>query len=215
MVHTPRPMTQLSEAQLVDAVQSGDQTALGRLLQAQQDRLYNVCLRMLGNRDDAAEIAQDAMVKIVEHIGQFKGQSAISTWTTRIAMNLCLSHLRKRKLRKTVSLDGSDGQDGHDDQCNALRHHMADQAEPGPAQRVQQKEMIQMLHQAMGMLDDDYRAILVLRDIDQMDYQQIADVLTLASGTVKSRLFRARLALRKQVMSLCNEPDTTQPFKLG
>ncbi len=208
-------MTQLAEAQLVDAVQHGDSGALGQLLETHQHRIYNVCLRMVSNRDDAAEVAQDAMLKIIEHIGDFKGQSAISTWMIRIAMNLSLSHLRKRRVRKTVSLDADNGRFGGDpggdgDQSTALRHRMADQREPGPEQRVQQDEMIGLLHLALGRLDDDFRAVLVLRDIEQLNYHRIAEVLAIPAGTVKSRLFRARLALREQMMKLCPDQDKRQ-----
>ena len=195
-----------TEAQLVTAVRRGDHAALGRLLELHQHRLYNVCLRMVGHRDDAAELTQDAMLKIIEHIGDFKGHSALGTWMIRIAMNLSLSHLRKRKLRRTTSLDADNGRyvpagDGGT-QAAPLRDRLAGSREPDPSQHVQQREMVARLHQALGRLDDDFRAVLVLRDIDQMDYRQIAEVLGVAVGTVKSRLFRARLALRQQMNEL-------------
>jgi len=191
-------MVVLDEAQLVEAVARGDQTALGDLLDAYQQRIYNVCLRMLGNRDDAAEVSQEAMLRIIQHIGQFKGQSRLSTWIIRIAMNLSVSRLRKRKVRQTVSLDAVD-----DDQSTALRDQLADEAEPGPESSVQEKEMLAHLHTALGLVDEQFRSVLVLRDIEQMDYRQIAEVLSVPTGTVKSRLFRARLALRRQLQKLC------------
>ena len=103
-------MSSISDQQrLADQARHGDQGALGQLLQNHQHRLYNVVLRMVGHRDDAADVTQEAMFKIVEHIGDFRGQSDISTWMTRIAMNLCFSLLRKRRLRRTTSLDASGG----------------------------------------------------------------------------------------------------------
>src|SRR5690606_18593407 len=121
--------------------------------------------RMVGNRDDAAEVSQEAMLKIVQHIGDYNGKSAISTWMIRIAMNLSISLLRKRKLRQTASLDNNgDGQNPESDPLPALRRRVADQRELSPELRVEQDEMIERLREAMAQLDDDFRAVLVLRD---------------------------------------------------
>lgn len=194
-----------TDPNLVDAVARGDQAALGKLLEFYQGPIYNTCLRMLGNRDDAAEVTQEAMLKIIEHVHDFHGHSDISTWMIRIAMNLAISHLRKRKLRQAASLDGSMQAD---DQTTALRRELADHREPPPDSRVENNEMILNLQQALARLDDDFRAIVVLRDIQEMDYQQIADVLSLPVGTVKSRLFRARLALRHELLRLTGAAAT-------
>ena len=189
-----------NEQQLVAAAMAGDQAALGQLLERYQTRLFNVCLRMLGNRDDAAEICQDAMLKVIEHVGDYRGQSAISTWMIRIAMNLSLSKLRKRAVRQAASLEVARA--GHEDQSSALRNQLTDHREPAAEQRVEQREAVAQLYVAMDRIEADFRAVLVLRDIDQMDYQQIADVLAIPIGTVKSRLFRARLALRQQLLGM-------------
>ncbi len=185
------------EAQLLEQATSGDPAALSRLLQSHQNRLYNVALRMVSNRDDAAEVTQDAMVKIIEHIGSFQGKARVGTWMVRIVMNQCISHLRKRKLRHTTSLD-----DAPDDQMTALRNQLADPREPDIESGVQTKELLGHLHAAMGQLDESFRAVLVLRDIDELDYDQISDVLEIPVGTVKSRLFRARLALRQAMAKM-------------
>lgn len=198
MSHTP-------EQAMLAKAKRGDQQALGELLVAYQDRLYNVCLRMVSNRDDAAEVCQDVLVKIIQGIGKFRGESGLATWMTRIAMNQSISHLRRRRVRRTVSIDQSYGSDnGPDDQATALRHQIEDPREPGPDQSVQEGEMLERLHQAMANLDDDFRAVLVLRDIEQQDYATIGQTLDIPVGTVKSRLFRARLALRKEMDRLCS-----------
>ena len=191
-------MTVLDEEELVKAIGNGDQGALGELLDAYQHRVYNVCLRMVGNRDDAAEVTQETMLKVIQHIGEFKGRSHIATWIIRIAMNLAVSHLRKRRLRQTTSLDAADN-----DQSVSLGQQLPDRREPAPESNVQQKEMSAYLHVALGQVDEQFRSVLVLRDIEQMGYQQIAAVLELPVGTVKSRLFRARLALRQRLQRLC------------
>ena len=195
------------DAQLLSRIAAGDQGALGELLQNHHQRLYNVSLRIVGNRDDAAEITQDALLKVIEHIGDYNGQCAISTWMIRITMNLSISHLRKRRLRLTTSLDGTsgDGSGGASggDQGTALREQISGPAELSPVARVEHHEMLTQLHKAMRQLDEEYRSILVLRDLQDMDYSDIAHVLEIPVGTVKSRLFRARLALRQKMQKLC------------
>ncbi|MCE9591225.1 MAG: sigma-70 family RNA polymerase sigma factor [Planctomycetes bacterium] len=192
-----------SESEILADVRRGDMAALGELLEIHQTRVFNCCFRMVGNRDDASELTQDAMLKAIEHIHGFNGQSRFSTWITRIAMNLSISHLRKRKLRKAASLDATYGGNGTpDDQGTSLRQKIPDTREPAADWSVQQKELMAHLHTALSRVEDDFRAVLVLRDIEEMDYDQIADVLAIPSGTVKSRLFRARLALRHEMLAL-------------
>lgn len=201
-------MTSTDEKALIQRVATGDRAAMGQLLQTHEKRLYNVCLRMVNNRDDAAELTQDAMVKIVQHLENFRGEAQLTTWMTRIAMNLSISFLRKRRLRTTTSIDAASGA-SEDDGRGALASRLADSREPGPAQSVQTSEMLDRLHEAIGELDEDQRAVLVLRDIDQIDYQQIAQTLELPVGTVKSRLFRARLALRERMNFATHAVDKT------
>jgi len=202
-------MPQVSEARLIAAVQRGDQAALADLLQRYQHRLYSVCLRMVGHREDAAEVAQETMLKIVEHIGDYNGKAAISTWMIRIAMNLSISHLRKRQLRRTVSLDG-DGDGSASGALEALRHQIAERRELSPDSSVEQDEMLERMHEALARVDEEFRAVLVLRDLNEMDYEQIAQTLAIPIGTVKSRLFRARLMLRQEMYKLCpsQRPDS-------
>lgn len=185
------------DPKLVQRVMQGDQGALAEVLEAQQQRLYNIVLRMVGNRDDAAELTQEALLKIVQHIGDFKGKSLLTTWMTRIAMNLAVSFLRKASRRGAASLDQplQDGAGG----ATSLAAVLADHREPGPAQGVERQEQLAAVLAALARLDEEHRAALVLRDIDGMDYQQIAAVLAMPVGTVKSRLFRARLALRREI----------------
>jgi len=200
-------MPPIDERQLVDDITRGDRAALGQVLNRYQHRLYNVVWRMVGHREDAAEITQETMLKIVEHVDDFRGQSSILTWMTRIAMNQSISHLRKRRTRQTVSLD-ADGPDNAVMPSSALRHRLPDEREPGPPESVERSEMTHLLKIAISRLDDDFRGVLVLRDIDQMDYRQICEVLDIPVGTVKSRLFRARLALRHEMLKLCPPPSS-------
>lgn len=192
-------MPQLPEQQWLQRIRAGDASAMGELLSAYQGRLYNVCLRMLSNRDDAAEATQETLLKIVQHIASFRGKSQLSTWMIRIAMNQATTRLRQRKRRPTLSLDRSTNGAAHEEQARSLRDGLADAREPSPSAGVEQKELRAQLQQALATLEPDFRAVLVLRDVDGMDYQQIAEVVEIPVGTVKSRLFRARLSLRKQL----------------
>ncbi len=198
-------MTPTPEQALLAKARRGDQQALGEILVAYQDRLYNVCLRMVSHPDDAAEVCQDVLMKVIQGISKFRGESGLATWMTRIAMNQSISHLRRRRVRRTVSLDQPFGSDnGPDDQASALRNQIQDQREPGPDQCVQDSEMLERLHLALANLDGDFRAVLILRDIEQQDYATIGKTLDVPVGTVKSRLFRARLSLRKEMDRLCS-----------
>lgn len=211
---TPTNPAPESEHELLDRVRRGDRSAMGALLQLHQTRLYNTCLRMVSNRDDAAELTQEVMLKIVQHIDEYRGGAELSTWMIRIAMNQSISHLRKRKVRRAVSLDG-DARNGAfpapDDQATALRARLADSRELSPDSRVEREETLERLRQAIAQLDDEYRAVLVLRDIDELDYGQIAEALGLPLGTVKSRLFRARLALRELMAKMERGGQASEP----
>ena len=189
-----------SDEQLALAAADGDHDALTRLLRQYQQRVYNICLRMLSNRDDAAEAAQDVMLNVVKGIARFRSDSKFNTWITRIAMNSSVSLLRKRKLRKTASLDQQSP-----NQSATFASQLVDSREHSPDANVQKKEMIAILNMALSMISDEYRGILILRDMQGMDYQQISEATDIPVGTVKSRLFRARLALRQQMLKLSPE----------
>lgn len=196
-------MQQLSDTLLIEQVRDGDRAALGQLLEKHQNRLFSIALRMVSNRDDAAEVTQDAMLKIIQHIDTFRSEAQITTWMTRIVMNQAITRLRRRKLRDHTSLDSTQSAASNTTgQTSSLGKVLEDHREPGAEQRVQDSEMIEQLLSAIDRLDTDFRAVLVLRDLEEMDYQQIADTLEIKVGTVKSRLFRARVALRQEMQKI-------------
>ncbi len=201
-----------TEQQLVDRALAGDRHAMGELLSNYRNRLFNVALRMVSHQDDAQELTQDAMLKIVEHLKDYDGRSQLSTWMIRITMNLSISHLRKRKLRKTASLDSTAGpglSGGDGEVSTSLSDRIETKSELPPDQCVEESEMLVHLHEAMQRLDEEFRSVLVLRDVNEMDYREIADILEVPVGTVKSRLFRARLALREEMSRAYPELRTT------
>ena len=195
---TPRTPDQSDpDADRVRRAQAGDHDARAGLLAEYYPRLWGVCRRTLGSADAADDLAQEVMVRVLRGLDGFGGQSRFSTWAVRIAINACLSHLRKQKVRKTVPLGAMQGTDaaGSAD-AGTVRVRSA---EPGAAGRVEQDETLRRLEHALSGLDPLFRVILVLRDMQQMEYAEIAAALDIPVGTVKSRLFRARTALRERL----------------
>lgn len=203
--HMPDP-AEARELALLHAHLAGDPGALEDLLTAYQDRLFAVCFRMVGDAELARDLTQDAMVKIIQGIDRFSGRSKLSTWMIRVTMNVCLTELRRLKLRRHASLDrplrdrNADEGPSH---ASSLPEH-----EPGPPSSVEQRELTERLSTAMRLIGNDQRALLILRDLQSLDYRQIAELLDVPVGTVKSRLFRARVALREQMEAL--EPSAGQ-----
>jgi len=172
------------DASLIAATLAGDTAAFGRLVQTHQDRLYNSLLRVLGSADDAADIAQDAFVQAYVKLDSFRGGSAFYTWLYRIAFNLAMSQRRRQhnaaSLDQMKSLIGSEPMDG----------------QPTADAGVLAQERADLVHAALAELSMEHRQILVLREIDGCRYDEIAEILDLPVGTVRSRLFRARLEMR-------------------
>lgn len=183
---------------LVLEAQRGDRKSLERLLSMHADTIFAICLRMSGRSETARDLAQDAMVRLIETLDSYDGRAKFSTWMTRVVINLCITHQRRMKLRRHGSLDAPLG--GEDSSPGwAVREQ---EREPIAAERVEQGEMIARLRIAMDRIEPDARAILVLRDVRGFDYARIGEVLDMPVGTVKSRIFRARAALREQMERL-------------
>ena len=186
-------LTPLAELQLVEAHRDGDPAAMGTLLEAYQRRIYSICYRMVRDEHEARDLTQDAMLRVIQGLDSYDGRSKLSTWVIRVTMNTCLSHLRKQKLRRHGSLDaGSENATSGPLDPRSL-------GELSPAGRVELAEMRILLGRALLCLDPDMRAVLVLRDMQELEYGKIAKALEVPIGTVKSRLFRARVALRAAV----------------
>lgn len=189
---------------LVEAIRAGDQRAWNELLESYQDRLYTICLRMVSDPELAADLTQDTMVRVIRGLDSFNAESRLSTWIYRIAMNICLSRLRAEKLRRHPSLDEPDSR-GQEKSSKISQNR-----EPRASLRIQQDERRRLLGDALDRLDPDHRAILVLRDVRGLEYDAIASVLGVALGTVKSRLFRARLALRRAIQELSGQVGSSE-----
>ena len=183
------------ELALLDAWRHGDSSAMSTLLRGYQARVYAVCFRMLRSADEASDLTQESLVRILEGLHTYDGRSQLSTWIIRVAMNCCLSHLRKQKLRRHASLDDFGQRSGSWASLGAALPAHED-AEPSGVRGVERSEQRIAVVRALARLDAEARAIVVLRDTQGLEYQQIGEVLGIPVGTVKSRLFRARAALR-------------------
>lgn len=198
------------EKRLLGAWRSGDRQALGELLAMHERRVYAVCLRMCANPELARDLTQDTLVKVIQGLERFDERARLSTWMTRIAINVCLTNRRRQSVRKAVSLDGSGkgaGLERPEDRAESMAAGLPDHREPDALSRVGKDEDLDRLERAMARLEPDQRAILILRDGQDMDYADIASVLEVPEGTVKSRLFRARMALRQQIERLESSPN--------
>ena len=186
----------IDDAVLVEQCQDGDNAAMERLILRYQDRIYNVILKICANPDDAAELTQETFVKVIENIGKFEGRSGFYTWTFRIALNLTLSYCKRSVKLGLRSLHSAE--DEYDGQTKLqLKDVLSDDSLPDPAVVAQNKELCDIVLKTLMQLDEDQRAVIVLRDIEGMNYAQIAGVLEIELGTVKSRLSRARNYLRE------------------
>jgi RNA polymerase sigma-70 factor (ECF subfamily) len=189
------------QADLFRKAQAGDRAAFGQIVVLFQDRLYNAILRIVGDREEARELTQEAFTRALVKIDSFRGESGPYTWLFRIAVNLAVSQLRKDHRHRIFSLDqpSGNGRANSDDQAAALLDRVAESRDVSASQALENRERDQQVLAALGRLDAEYRAVLVMRDIEGFDYQQMAHVLNLPLGTLKSRLFRARLALRDEL----------------
>jgi len=174
-----------ADLELVDRAVRGDRNAFESLVVEHQDRVFDFCFRMLGDREEASDIAQDVFLSVHRHLREFRRDAKLTTWLFRISRNHCLNrikHLARRGRGRTESisdidesrLDGSLG------------------SAPPPDQALAQAAERKQVQDAIARLDDDQRALVALRDIEGLSYEEIAEISELPLGTVKSRLHRAR-----------------------
>ncbi len=185
------------ELALVSRAKEGDSWAFDRLVVQYQTRFYNLAYRMLGHRADAQEVTQEAFFQMYKNLRRFEARARFSTWATRIVINLCLN-LRKKKWRRKTDYQVSLDDQGPDGQRRKLSEILAATG-PGPAEKLRGREIAEALQAGLDRLSEMHRKILVLRDIQGHTYQEIAEVLKLSEGTVKSRLSRARNNLKSHV----------------
>jgi len=183
------------DSRLIEECLKGRAEAFADLVRKYQDRLYNTVYRIVGNAEDARDLVQDSFVQAYRSLDRFHGDAAFYTWLYRIAVNAAISH--KRRHRVTVPFDSGREQGGFEP--------ADDSANSEPSGRMEQDERDRQVREALDGLPAEYRAVLVLKEIDGQKYEAIAQALNCPIGTVRSRLHRARLELRDRLKHLMEE----------
>ena len=188
---------EINEQKLIERASAGDASAFNKLMAAHEKRMYAVALRMFANREDAQDCLQEAMLRVYRSIGGFKGQSSFSTWVYRITMNTCLDELRRKKNKQNTSLDSllEQGWSPADESAAPEKHAV-------------RSELRRELKRAIGELPEEMRSAVVLRDVQGFSYEEIAQVLDVNVGTIKSRISRAREKLRGKLQEKAELFDT-------
>ena len=180
---------------LVADAKNGNAASFGKLVIKYERYVGSLALSVVRNREDAFDVSQEAFLKAWHHIGEFDGKCSFSSWLYRITKNAAYDHLRSAKRRGTVQLETTD------DDGESAQLEIPDESETTrPESAVLKAEEKTILYDAIETLDDEHREILLMRDIEEMTYDEIAETLGLELGTVKSRLFRARKALRDELI---------------
>lgn len=179
-----------SDQILIRECLDGKVGAFGELIAPYQDRLYNTLLRMSGNPEDAAELFQEAMIRVFRGLRSYQGDSSLYTWLYRIVLNVAFTHRRRHRLR-VVSVETVAEGGGVDiaDPDESLR----------PGRAMENQETRTVIERALAEVAEVYRAVLVLKDIEGLKYEEIAEILDIPIGTVRSRLHRARCEMRDRL----------------
>jgi RNA polymerase sigma-70 factor (ECF subfamily) len=193
-------LTREQEAQIVRRVLQGDVNAFERLVTEYEKAVYAIAQRMTGNAEDAADMTQETFIKAYNSLQSFRGDSKFSVWLYRIASNVCLDFLRSRSRKPTVSLSVEDDE-GEEGQLD-----IADESQ-SPEILMERGLTRDAVRRGLDTLPPDYRQILLLREIQGLSYDEIAAVLEIEVGTVKSRIFRARKRLCAFLLEDGNIPD--------
>lgn len=186
----PAPPAADDDKLLVGRAQAGDGRAFQTLVERYQRRVVQLALSMVKDPDEALDIAQETFVRVHRFLPSFKGDSSFYTWTFRIAANLCLDAARKKSRRPMVALD--DASDELEATLDPVSHALA-----GPQRLTLNRELQDQLHEALQQLPEKHRAILLLRELDGLSYEELSQTLGIRKGTVMSRLFHARLKMQR------------------
>jgi RNA polymerase sigma-70 factor (ECF subfamily) len=186
------------DATLVRAAQKGDTGAFEELIARHRDKIYARAFSMIRNEQDAIDLSQEAWVKGWQRLKQFQGDSSVSTWMTRIVINLCLDQLRKQGRRKMESIEMMDEESGGVERQMPV-------VTINPTERLERSELRQRIDQGMAQLSHEHRTVLVLHEFEEMDYKAIAKAMECSIGTVMSRLFYARRKLASVLADLKKE----------
>ena len=194
---------------LLRRARAGDFAAFEQLVARFQDRVYGLAFRMLGESHDAEDVAQQTFLSLVEHLNDFREESAVAGWVLRIAANHALKLLRKRRGLPTVPLTAWGA--GDESYSEVPHPNFIARWRDDPANLAEQHEVRELIDTALLELDDKYRTVFVLRDVEGFSVKETADLLEISEANVKVRLLRARLALRERLTRVLGD-ETAQVF---
>lgn len=187
-----------ADKDLVDRARAGDQDAFRELFQRYHRRVYSLAYGVLHNTDDALDVVQEGFIKAHRYLDKFEGHSSFYTWLYRIVMNLSIDHLRKKKRARHVDFNDALGH-GDDDAASdvALLPRILGQ---NPGKSLARKEIREQIGQALDTLSDKHRAVLIMREVEGMSYEEMAQAMECSKGTIMSRLFHARKNMQKRLL---------------
>lgn len=170
------------EKVLIEKCKNGDIEAFEKLILGYQKKVFNLCYRYIENHDDASELAQEVFIKIYKSIINFKGESSLSTWIYKIAVGTCIDEIRKRKKYNVISIDNSE---------NSAGIELIDNSH-NPHSRFERNETVKEIYAAINELSEEFKTVIILRDVQGFSYSEISEIADIPMGTVKSRIKRAR-----------------------
>jgi len=202
------PTHAVDDADLVLAARRGDRDAFRTLYERYHRRAYTLALGVVRHTDDALDVVQDAFIKAHKYLDKFEGASSFYTWLYRIVMNLAIDHLRKHRRIKPVELDESRLGDGSDSPVDDTLLPKILGGNPGRA--LMDKQIRARIDAALDTLSENHRAVLVMREIEGLSYEEMAAAMECSKGTIMSRLFHARKNMQKQLVDLVDRPPPVE-----
>jgi RNA polymerase sigma-70 factor (ECF subfamily) len=199
----------VDDRDLVAAAKQGDRDAFKTLFERYHRRAYALALGVVRHPDDALDVVQDAFIKAHKYLDRFEGTSSFYTWLYRIVMNLAIDHLRKNRRHKPVELDETRVDPDSDDPL--LPRILGG----NPGRALLDKQIRARIDQALDALSDNHRAVLVMRELEGLSYEDMAQAMSCSKGTIMSRLFHARRNMQKQLLDLVDNPPGELVAELG
>jgi RNA polymerase sigma-70 factor (ECF subfamily) len=189
----------VDDRELVESARKGDRDAFRTLFERYHRRAYALAFGVLRHQDDALDVVQDAFIKAHKYLDKFEGNSSFYTWLYRIVMNLAIDHLRKHRRTRPVELDEQHLEEGSSTGDDSLLPKILG-ANPGRA--LLDKEIRKRIDEALGELSENHRAVLVMRELEGLSYEEMAQAMGCSKGTIMSRLFHARKNMQKRLADL-------------
>jgi RNA polymerase sigma-70 factor (ECF subfamily) len=205
------PGDAIDDRELVARAQKGDRDAFRGLFERYSRRAYSLALGVVRNPDDALDVVQDAFIKAHRHLDKFEGQASFYTWLYRIVMNLAIDHIRKHRRQKIVDFSDASVEDGGLGEESLIPRIIGG----NPGRALMDKEIRDRIATALDELSDNHRAVLVMRELEGLSYEEMAAAMGCSKGTIMSRLFHARRNMQKRLVDLyerpANAPEGTDP----